>query len=88
MEMERPVTDLRRQGPRTGRAGSGHLRRAAAVAAGVGTALVMLNQGDLLLSWIGGDAGLPRALAWKIPLTYAVPFLVSWTSGVAGSRQA
>jgi len=62
-----------------------HLRRAGAVAAGVGTALVLLNQGDLLLAWYGGEA-LPPALFWKIPLTYAVPFLVSWGSSVAADR--
>jgi hypothetical protein len=59
-----------------------HLRRAGLVAAGVGTALVLLNQGDLLLAWYGGE-DLPAALGWKIPLTYAVPFLVSWGSSVA-----
>ena len=64
-----------------------NLRRAGRVAAGVGTALVLLNQGDLLLAWLGGDK-LPSALIWKIPLTYAVPFLVSWRSSVAASRSS
>ena len=38
----------------------------------VGTILVSINQGDLLLrgAW-------PAALTWKIPLTYAVPFCVA-----------
>jgi hypothetical protein len=38
----------------------------------VGTALVAVNQGDLILSGV-----MPTELAWKIPLTYLVPYLVS-----------
>lgn len=63
------------------------LRRALLVSAGVGTALVLLNQGDFLLAAWGGEA-LPAALAWKIPLTYLVPFLVSFGSSRAASRAA
>jgi hypothetical protein len=51
----------------------------------VGTALVALNQGDLLVGWIAG-ARLSATLAWKIPLTYAVPFLVSFGSSRAARR--
>lgn len=38
----------------------------------MGTVLLAINQGDVLLSsrW-------PGALAWKVPLTYLVPFLVA-----------
>ena len=40
----------------------------------VGTLLVALNQGDIILS-----SNFPTALFWKIPLTYVVPFCVaSW----------
>jgi hypothetical protein len=62
-----------------------HLQRAGVVSALVGTALVALNHGDLLLAWYGGEP-LPDALAWKIPLVYAVPFLVSWGSSIAAAR--
>ncbi len=63
------------------------LRRAIAVSAGVGTALVALNQGDLLLGAAAGGP-LPTVLAWKVPLTYLVPFLVSYGSTRAASRAA
>jgi len=61
------------------------LRRALLVSAVVGTALVALNQGDLLLDAVAG-APLPSALAWKVPLTYLVPFLVSFGSSRAARR--
>ena len=57
------------------------LRRSLIASAVVGTALTALNQGDVLLS--GGPAG---ALAWKIPLTYCVPFLVATYGALANSR--
>ncbi|HEY6912267.1 MAG TPA: hypothetical protein VI356_23005 [Myxococcales bacterium] len=85
--MEQSVAD---SSPRTGWLSSierTHLRRAGAVAAGVGTALVVLNQGDVLLAWLAGGALLPSALGWKVPLTYAVPFLVSLGSSVAERRR-
>ena len=63
------------------------LRRALLVSAGVGTALVLLNQGDVLLGAAGGGL-LPGALAWKIPLTYLVPFLLSFGSSRAAARAA
>jgi len=59
------------------------LRRALMIAAVVGTVLVSVNQGDVLFSdrW-------PAALAWKIPLTYLVPFLVaSWGALLAARVQ-
>jgi hypothetical protein len=54
------------------------LRRSALVALVVGTVLIAINQGDLLL----GGRWVP-ALWWKIPLTYLVPFLVA-TYGALG----
>ncbi len=48
------------------------------VGGGVGTVLVAINQGDLILN---GD--LSAAVAWKIPLTYLVPYCVSTYAGVA-----
>jgi hypothetical protein len=61
------------------------LRRALLVAAAVGSALVVLNQGDLLAAALGG-ASLPWTLSWKVPLTYLVPFLVSLGSSRATRR--
>ena len=48
---------------------------------GVGTLLVAINQGNVILQ---GDA--PMALAWKIPLTYAVPYGVATAGAVLNSR--
>jgi hypothetical protein len=55
------------------------LRRSAWIAAIVGTVLTAINQGDVLLAghW-------SAALAWKLPLTYAVPFVVA-TLGALGA---
>lgn len=47
----------------------------------VGTALTALNQGDAIL--LGQFSG---ALAWKIPLTYCVPFLVATYGALSNSR--
>ncbi len=57
------------------------LRRSAFIALVVGTLLVAINQGAVLLSgtW-------PAELAWKIPLTYTVPFCVATWGAVANSR--
>ena len=50
------------------------LRRSIITSAIVGTILVAINQGTVI---IAGEA--TSELAWKIPLTYCVPFLVaSW----------
>ena len=54
------------------RANRQSLWRGIRVALVVGTLLTAINHGDVLLR---GE--LPAAL-WKIPLTYLVPFLVSW----------
>jgi hypothetical protein len=47
----------------------------------VGTILVAINQGTVLA------AGLfPPELAWKIPMTYVVPFCVATWGALTGSR--
>ena len=52
----------------------GMLRRSVLTSLVVGTILVAINQGTVI---VGGDSSWD--LAWKIPLTYCVPFLVaSW----------
>ncbi len=51
------------------------------VAAIVGTVLVAINQGDLIL---GGR--LDASAAWKIPLTYLVPYCVATYGGVSALR--
>ena len=55
------------------------LRRSGLIAAIVGTVLTAINQGDMLLTghW-------SRTLVWKLPLTYAVPFIVA-TLGALGA---
>ena len=57
------------------------LRRSLIASAVVGTALTALNQGDAIVA--GNLAG---PLAWKIPLTYCVPFLVATYGALANSR--
>ena len=57
------------------------LRRSALIAATVGTILVAINQGDAILAGHGS-----RALAWKIPLTYLVPFVVATCGALLSSR--
>ena len=50
------------------------LRRSVLTSAVVGTILVAINQGPEIVAGTGG-----ADLAWKVPLTYCVPFLVaSW----------
>jgi hypothetical protein len=57
------------------------LKRSLGIAAVVGTVLLAINQGDVLLS-----ARWPDALAWKVPLTYLVPFLVATWGALLASR--
>jgi hypothetical protein len=57
------------------------LKRSLGIAAVVGTVLLAINQGDVLLS-----ARWPGALAWKVPLTYLVPFLVATWGALLASR--
>ncbi len=56
--------------------------RSLKVAIIVGTILVAINQGDLILS-----GQFAAAEAWKIPLTYLVPFCVSTYAGVEAIRK-
>jgi hypothetical protein len=51
------------------------------VGAAVGTILVAINQGDLLLA-----GTLPAEAWWKIPLTYVVPYCVSTYASVSAMR--
>ena len=51
------------------------------VGAIVGSILVAINQGDMILS-----GQLDASAAWKIPLTYFVPYCVSTYSGVCAIR--
>lgn len=57
------------------------LTRSGLTAVVVGTLLVAINQGNVLLA---GDAS--RALLWKVPLTYAVPFCVATWGALINSR--
>lgn len=57
------------------------LRRSLIASAVVGTALTALNQGDAILA-----GQISSALAWKIPLTYCVPFLVATYGALSNSR--
>lgn len=59
------------------------LLRGLKVGAIVGTILVAINQGDLLLS-----GNLPAEAMWKIPLTYFVPFCVSTYASVSAIQSA
>jgi hypothetical protein len=58
------------------------LRRSLLTALVVGTLLVAINQGTVLAR---GDV--PAALAWKVPLTYAVPFCVATWGALVNSRR-
>jgi hypothetical protein len=57
------------------------VRRSAAVALVVGSVLLAINQGDALLAGTWS-----ASLAWKAPLTYAVPFVVATWGALANSR--
>ncbi len=56
--------------------------RAVITSALVGTTLLSINQGDVLLS-----GRFPPSLWWRIPMTYAVPFLVSLHAAFLASRR-
>ena len=58
------------------------LKKSLAACVVVGTLLTALNQGDILLagSW-------NSTLWWKIPLTYAVPFLVATYGAMSNNRR-
>lgn len=57
------------------------LRRSLLIALVVGTLLLAINQGDVLLR-----AEWPRALWWKAPLTYLVPFIVATWGALVNGR--
>lgn len=59
------------------------LRRSFFTALVVATLLTAINQHNLLLS-----GRLPAALAWKIPLTYCVPFCVATWGALINSRSS
>lgn len=58
------------------------LRRSTLTALVVGTVLVAINQGTVL-----AEGDFSPALAWKMPLTYAVPFCVPTWGALVNSRQ-
>lgn len=58
------------------------LKRSLLTALVVGTVLVLINQGGTIV--VGA---LPVALAWQIPMTYAVPFCVATWSALSNTRQ-
>jgi hypothetical protein len=59
------------------------LRRSTLTALVVGTVLVLINQGGLLVS-----GAWPASLAWQIPLTYVVPFCVATWGALGNSRRS
>jgi hypothetical protein len=60
----------------------GMLARSVATSVVVGTVLLAVNQGDLILS-----GAWPPSLAWKVPLTYVVPFAVSMWGALGSARR-
>ena len=48
----------------------------------VGTVLVVINQGAAI-----ARDGLTGGIAWRVALTYLVPFCVATSGSVAGSRR-
>lgn len=55
--------------------------RSLKVSAIIGTILVAINQGDMILT-----GQLDATAAWKIPLTYLVPYCVSTYGSVSAIR--
>ncbi len=58
------------------------VRRSLIVAVVVGTLLIAINQGNVLL---GGS--FPPSLVWKIPLTYTVPYCVATFGAIMNARR-
>lgn len=58
------------------------IRRSLVIALGVGTFITGLNQGEAL--WMA--QALPRDLAWKIPITYLVPFAVATYGALSNAK--
>jgi hypothetical protein len=59
------------------------LRRSTMTALAVGTLLVLINQGAVLIS-----GQLPSSLVWQVPLTYSVPFCVATWGALSNSRRS
>lgn len=57
------------------------LRKSLVICLLIGTMLTAINQGNFILA---GD--FQWAMAWKIPLAYAVPFGVATTGGLLNAR--
>jgi hypothetical protein len=57
------------------------LKRSTLTALVVGTILVAINQGGILLS-----GKLPPSLVWQVPLTYFVPFCVATWGALSNTR--
>jgi hypothetical protein len=57
------------------------LRRSLLTALVVGTIVVAINQGTVL-----AKGEVPAELAWKVPLTYCVPFCVATWGALINSR--
>lgn len=57
------------------------LRRSLRIAGVIGSVLLVINQGDALFM-----GQIHSALAWKIPATFAVPFIVATWSALSNSR--
>ncbi len=57
--------------------------RSVAVAFVVGTILTAINQGNVILSGDGSPS-----LAWKVPLTYAVPYCVAMLGALMNARSS
>jgi hypothetical protein len=58
------------------------LARALATSLVVGTVLLVINHGDSILR-----GGWLPSLAWKVPLTYAVPFAVCMWGALGAARR-
>tara|TARA_Y100000815_G_scaffold47633_1_gene38973 strand:+ start:189 stop:398 length:210 start_codon:yes stop_codon:yes gene_type:complete len=61
---------------------AGLLKRSAIASLVVGTVLTLLNQGDFIFS--GHFYG---AMFWKVPFTFAVPFVVATWGAVMNCRK-
>jgi len=55
--------------------------RSALIALIVGTVLTAINQGDVLFT-----GHVTVALLWKVPLTYAVPFVVATLGAMTAAK--
>ena len=58
------------------------VRRSLTVAAVIGTLLITINHGNVIIE---GNA--PDSLAWKIPLTYTVPYCVATFGAIMNARR-